>query len=331
VLIDSSSGSVTIWFVLSYITYLLCLFFYYFIFTNIQTPHYSISRNDWIKFEKTIAIHDYNIYNKKIIYYKNDTSYQDHPFCTVINYLDDNDILFEDIDFSLVQSTLEGVKMDDNRGNFQTNYGYATLNITEIDEESSIRRPNLVYNTIMQSNNFIAISHLLKYNHPATANTFKQQPQRLEKFAKKIHPANVLEGLTYAKTYIKNKQSTKTQLFNCHVDSNNSQQQGWDYCIIASTIKVIKGTIQRFSVIGYSKKSIDDYFMREKIYLPALITIQTFMDKLSPQQKDYNAKTLNNPNCNSIIDNKIVVRDANINIKCYLSSFVFILDKAIMH
>jgi hypothetical protein len=106
------------------------------------------------------------------MYYKNDTSYQDHPFCTVINYLDDNDILFEDINFSLVQLALDGVKADKNRGNHQTNYGYATLNVTDIDEESSIRRPNLVNNTRMQSDNFIALSQLLKFYHLPTATTF---------------------------------------------------------------------------------------------------------------------------------------------------------------
>jgi hypothetical protein len=92
------------------------------------------------------------------MYYKNDTSYQDHPFRMVINYLDDNDIIFEDINFSMVHLALDGVEADKNRGNYQTNYGYATLNNTDIDKESSFRRPNLVNNTIMQSDNFIALS-----------------------------------------------------------------------------------------------------------------------------------------------------------------------------
>jgi hypothetical protein len=80
-------------------------------------------------------------------------------------------------------------------------------------------------------------------------------------------------------------------------------------------------------LIGYSWKSVDDYYSRIDLFNPVLNDIDHYYTSLSPEQKPYNYCTLLNPVCDSIINNQIIVHPANLDNKCYLSTIVFIIDK----
>jgi hypothetical protein len=205
---------------------------------------------------------------------------------TVINIHNTNDMeiyekLINIFDFNNIYEIIQHNKVSD-RGNYQNNYGFSILNICGRDQESGIRTPLQNDGTNTQQAIFVKLSNVLSSLTKIPFNMVHSHPERIGKFARQIHPDNVIEGLTLAYTHIKANQSQQpTQYFDCHVDSYNSQQDHFNYLIIVARItKVELNKFCRISVIGYGRKSIDDYFEREKLYMP-------FLNKLKKYHKRY--------------------------------------------
>jgi hypothetical protein len=233
----------------------------------LQKPHYAVSYKEWEMFE-SILVTDHNITrkNNRIIYFSSATYSQTYDniddYITVIN-LDINDVTinqnpfidyFKRINFEELYGMLNKTSIH-YRGNYHISLGYSTLNITDVDPITFIRRPALNKNTEEIVNVFVIMSKILSLfkNTKTLLNTYNH---RLSDFAKKIDSNNSCEGINIAYTRI-NKENT--QYYNRHVDSYNSPLPLLNYLLIAGHIMNINGIQVRVSVIAYSRKSIDEY------------------------------------------------------------------------
>jgi hypothetical protein len=159
----------------------------------------------------------------------------------------------------------------------------------------------------------------------------------LHQFAQRINKKNILEGLTLAFTSIKSDTNDKeTELFNCHINKANSVISPFNYLIIVGAIRYINGKWFRISIIGYGRKSIDDFYNRLPLFLPVINLITKYYNDLPASTKRYDHTTLTKEddvkylitdNLHVTANNAFVLRPANIEIKCYLSIYVYIVLK----
>jgi hypothetical protein len=192
--------------------------------------------------------------------------------------------LFNDIDFNGVYDIIKKEKLG-NRGNYQQNFGFSTLNILGRDEETLIRIPKPIKNNKIVIDNLIKMSSILQLMSPFPDKMQSIQQDRIERFAKKIHPSNLLEGLTYAYTIIESDDCSDPQTFNCHVDRFSSEVNPFNYLTIAGAIKYINQKWIRLSITGYGRKSVDDYYTRVATFSPILNKINEYYTKLPIEQK----------------------------------------------
>jgi hypothetical protein len=197
--------------------------------------------HEWFDFESVILGRGFSRDNNSIVYYDRNSCYDattsNSSFhFTVINFnqhSEYNRINFDDM-YHILKDTKPSI-----RGNHQVNYGFSIQNIVDVDNDSFIRRPNLLKKSLQQKHNFVALSSLLIMYAPSLLFATHTQCDRCQRFGKSIDPQNILEGMTYAMTQIKQSEHdlVNTQLFNCHVDQFNSKSYNLEFCIIASTIR----------------------------------------------------------------------------------------------
>jgi hypothetical protein len=162
-------------------------------------------------------------------------------------------------------------------GNLKLPLGFAQVNVTGRDEETSIATPQLNKDTFKHVECFIAVSRILQTFTLISLPLTEKCNDRLNWFAKKIHPSNLLEGLTLAGTYIKyNSNDPSTSLFHCHIDGINSPTSPSNYILIVGMDRFINGRLIRISLIGFARKSVDDFLHRMELFKPVLEAIDHY-------------------------------------------------------
>jgi hypothetical protein len=192
-----------------------------------------------------------------------------------------------------------------------SNFGFTIMNVVSVDADTYVRCPNL-----------------FKKHGAETAICDPKQVAGFLYWAKciweKIDPDNVLEGMTYAMTTVKeNDKFGDTQLFKCHVDNNNSESRNWDFCIIANSIWLYGESLKWISLIGYSRKAIDHYYQRLQLFQPVLEVIEEHHSSLTKEQRMYGYKTLLDRKCTKIIEGKIIARLPNMEKNCFCQVLCF--------
>jgi hypothetical protein len=183
---------------------------------------------------------------------------------------------------------------------------------------------------------FITVSRILQTFTQISLPLTEKCNDRLNRFAKKIHPANLLEGLTLAGTYIKySSNDPPTSLFHCHIDGFNSPTLPSNYIIIVGMVRFINGRLIRISLIGYARKSVDDFLRRMELFKPVLEAIDHYYRGLPKTSLVYDASTLTDEKVSYYVTDKLhvtkentfILRPANLNINCYLSIYVYAILK----
>jgi hypothetical protein len=204
------------------------------------------------------------------------------------------------------------------RGNYNISYGYSVLNLNEVDEDSHIRRPCLNKNTLNNKDLFVNLSDILRYSTNIENEMMLQSSNRVMSFASKIDSNNIIEGITCAYTNVSCiGTKEKTQYYKCHVDTNNSQLEPFNFCIIAAKVLKCKEKMVRVSAIGYCRKSIDDFYYRDKLFTPILNVINQHYISLKSWQKEYNSNALVNRKFCNVVEEKVFLCKPNINIKSF--------------
>jgi len=292
---------------------------------------------DWNRFHVKLKSQIGFTSESKICYYYRNKSYNCNDKSKFIRIFNGGTQEFEmveqvysSIEFTAVSEELQLMEAS-SRGNVQACYGFSCLNITEREEESHYVIPCLNKGTTEHIGAMIQMSrilHSLGIGLDKGVDKFNVSDERMERFAKKIHPENILEGITLAMTRINNTTDGEgSQYVKCHVDKFNSCKDGYNYLCVVSKIMEIGDCVKRIALIAYGRKSVDDYYNRVKRLQPVLCKIDEHYHSLTREQVVYDHNVITNSRCSFIIEGGIVVRDAHIDIRCFLSPFVYSLLK----
>lgn len=95
-------------------------------------------------------------------------------------------------------------------------------------------------------------------------------PQRFKEFANTIHNTNMIEAIRIALVDCNNQCSI-------HEDKHNDPYPKMSSVIsLGKVIHQDDGGVSRLSIIGYSRKSISDYYLRKKKILPSITRLLTY-------------------------------------------------------
>jgi len=150
------------------------------------------------------------------------------------------------------------------RGNRQVCVGFSTQDLNHRDE-SSVVIPGVNKDTRKALPSLVALSALAKHLDVFPIPPSAENEDRQNRFARSIHPENILEGATIAIN------DEKSSLTLCHPDSSNCQQPGFDGSIIVSRLGMVQDSAsegdilwvpQRVVKIGYMRKPCADYQAR---------------------------------------------------------------------
>ena len=244
----------------------------YLLFDLHKNPHYQLPTNDRDKFN-TIArkrkIHVFDVSNfsysipNEIYHYANTSTIYKHSVQPLI----------PSIDFMKIIDLLDN-KIICSRGNIAHNVGWHTLNFKF---QGTINVPCHSTVTDLDKSNFKMLTKCFKkvFRNVINPLPFSTDPKRTREFANKLMHINcskqssfddrkienVFESMTYAITYLKN----ESTLLLPHIDSLNCSQQGYNavfgmYFNMNHPKK--KDTPIRLIILGYSRKSIHDFYKR---------------------------------------------------------------------
>ena len=137
------------------------------------------------------------------------------------------------------------------RGNIQKTYGFTDQNVTDFVIETSCFKPHLIVGTEKRADWFLLATRL-----GLCCGSLQQMDtnsQRVNEFAKTIHPENLVEGITLAKTGMKR----ATQI-SPHCDVKNDCSSGYNFLFVAN--KIVND--ERVAFIVFGRKCVRQYYDR---------------------------------------------------------------------
>jgi hypothetical protein len=215
--------------------------------------------------------------------------------CTVVNDLSSQmKECFVSVDFeSLGKHVKTHSKCDPSRGNVYVDSGFASnLSSRRVKgQDYGVSKPaEITVDPIgkdMFDEAMVALSQfaLLVCPESMKDKLYQGDKRRQFEFAGKNVEGNLLEVMRVALT-------NEKYLVGCHADKYNDVLD-WNQGVVNfSTWIVIAGEWWRLSLIGYSRKSISDYYRRLDLYGPLVERISTFMDTLPSDRVNIDASLL---------------------------------------
>jgi hypothetical protein len=205
------------------------------------------------------------------------------PNCNVVNRLSpEMKECFETVDFASLGAYVKThSKCDSSRGNLYIDSGWASnLSSRRVKgEDYGVSKPaeitvdppgKEIFADAMVSLSKFA---LLICPHSMKEKLYQADKRRQLEFADKHVEGNLLEVMRVALT-------NEKYLVGCHADKYNDVLDWNEGVVNFSTWIVIDGEWWRLSLIGYSRKSISDYYRRLDLYGPLVDRISLFMDAL---------------------------------------------------
>ena len=203
--------------------------------------------------------------------------------CNVVNRLSpEMKECFETVDFASLGAYVKThSKCDSSRGNLYIDSGWASnLSSRRVKgEDYGVSKPaeitvdppgKEIFADAMVSLSKFA---LLICPHSMKEKLYQADKRRQLEFADKHVEGNLLEVMRVALT-------NEKYLVGCHADKYNDVLDWNEGVVNFSTWIVIDGEWWRLSLIGYSRKSISDYYRRLDLYGPLVDRISLFMDAL---------------------------------------------------
>jgi hypothetical protein len=215
--------------------------------------------------------------------------------CRVVNDLSpDMKECFKSVDFdSLGEYVKTHSKCDPSRGNVYIDSGWASnLSSRRVKgQDYGVSKPaEITVDPIgkdMFADAMVALSKfaLLVCPDHMKDKLYQGDKRRRLEFADKHVEGNLLEVMRAALT-------NEKYLVGCHADKHNDVLDWNEGVVNFSTWIVIDGEWWRLSLIGYSRKSISDYYRRLDLYGPLVERISAFMDTLPSDRVEIDASLL---------------------------------------
>ena len=193
---------------------------------------------------------------------------------------------FDKVDIDgLGQHVKKWSKCDPNRGNMYIDAGFAS-NLSsrrKKGEDCGVAKPaELAPHSSGKQIFDDAMVALSKFSLLICPNSmknklFQEDKRRTSEFAGKHVEGNLLEVMRVALT-------NEKFLVGCHADKHNDVLDWNEGVVNYSTWIVIDGEWWRLSLIGYSRKSISDYYRRLTLYGPLVDKISHFVDSLPSER-----------------------------------------------
>jgi hypothetical protein len=209
------------------------------------------------------------------------------PNCRVVNILSpEMKSCFESVNFeSLGAHVKKRSKCDPSRGNIYVDVGFASnLSSHRVKgEDWGVSKPAALTphpsGKEIFADAMVALSQfsLLVCPDSMKKKLYQQDKRRTSEFAAKHVEGNLLEVMRVALT-------NEKYLVGCHADKFNDVLDWNEGVVNFSTWILIEGEWWRLSLIGYSRKSISDYYRRLDLYGPLIERIADFMDTLPPER-----------------------------------------------
>ena len=246
----------------------------YLLYNLHKNPHYMLhnSKRDWFeKQAKVKGIHIYDV-NQPATEIPNELYHFTYNSAPYIQHV----LPFEK-DFCLEEiiTKLKSEKDINKRGNWANSHGWQGQNLifqhvmtvphhttlSELDKQIFRLMTNIVYSIYSDKLQVVPYT-----GHKNRMYTFAQQ-LIAETSSYSNRPDNIFESVTYAMTYCDTKNENNTELLKPHIDSQNCRD--CSYNVVFSVYFYYRPTTDpsnliRVVFVGYSRKSIGDYYRRLK-------------------------------------------------------------------
>jgi len=243
------------------------------------------------------------------------------PNCRVVNVLSpEMKACFHKVDFeALGLHVKERSKCDPNRGNMYIDAGFASnLSSRRVKgQDCGVAKPAELKphpsgkDIFAEATLALGRFALLVCPNSMKAKLYQGDERRNREFAGRHVKGNILEVMRVALT-------NEKFLVGCHADKFNDVLEWNEGVVNYSTWIEIDCEWWRLSLIGYSRKSISDYYRRLDLYGPLVDRISGFMDTLPAERVEISPSLLHFPD--SACDVKRMKPHVN---KCvFYSSFV---------
>lgn len=93
----------------------------------------------------------------------------------------------------------------------------------------------------------------------------------MDRFARKVISNGIFEAYRFAVVEIKGG-------YRIHCDEKNCFRAGWSWTVIYNEVVEIDGKLYRFSIIGYSRRSVTNFLWKEKTFGPILADCVKFVN-----------------------------------------------------
>jgi hypothetical protein len=254
---------------------------------SLDRPHYQISRAEYDEYRSNVTIFSKK---RRLTIPVNEFLPGENcsgPNCTVVNILSPQmKACFEPVDFErLGQHVKMRSKCDPSRGNVYVDTGWASnLSSRRVKgEDCGVAKPAELTPHPSGKEIFAdAMVALSKFSLLICPDSMSKKLNQVDKrrtseFAAKHVKGNLLEVMRVALT-------NEKYLVGCHADKFNDVLE-WNKSVVNfSTWILIDGEWWRLSLIGYSRKSISDYYRRLDLYGPLVDRISDFVDTLPSER-----------------------------------------------
>jgi hypothetical protein len=316
-------------------------------------PHYSIYPSQLKQFKDDLKSHGFDL-STQLITYDNDRSYVNpDSLVNVVNFntleFDEFKEYFEVLDFehaavcALTEDTCS-------RGNHQLCGGVTHQSITATHEETGVKQPRF-FKSATNSKVAQSMADLTTlascYKLPSMdkalfeyQNTSKQgRTDRRSIFAEMIHKDNCFEGISfilYKSGKSENSDDWDSWITRTHVDSANSKADGLDYLFSASRCvadydgiaKRESPNLKRICIVGYHRKSVDDFFRRVELARPIVDHVRRYWEQLPPGRRGINMEYLRDFSFHKVIAPNLFCMKSNMHKPVFLSTIVHIIRES---